>query len=96
MFKFKYFYDFHIFKIFSFVLKNLFNATLIQNKHIFKKIIIVVANLTVNEFTHRRFYSLLDDLMDKRKRNIDSDDLLNELIDNYQQNNWDHDVLSGG
>ena len=96
MFKFKYFYDFHIFKIFSFVLKNLLNATLIQNKHIFKKIIIVVANLTVNEFTHRRFYSLLDDLMDKRKRNIDSDDLLNELIDNYQQNNWDHDVLSGG
>jgi hypothetical protein len=96
MFKFKYFYDFHIFKIVSFVLKNLFNATLIQNKHIFKKIIIVVANLTVNEFTHRRFYSLLDDLMDKRKRNIDSDDLLNELIDNYQQNNWDHDVLSGG
>ncbi len=55
-----------------------------------------MANLTVNEFTHRRFYSLLDDLMDKRKRNIDSDDLLNELIDNYQQNNWDHDVLSGG
>ena len=96
MFKFKYFYDFHIFKIFSFVLKNLFNPILIQNKHIFKKIIIVVANLTVNEFTHRRFYSLLDDLMDKRKRNIDSDDLLNELIDNYQQNNWDHDVLSGG
>lgn len=96
MFKFKYFYDFHIFKIFAFILKNLFNATLIQNKHIFKKIIIVVANLTVNEFTHRRFYSLLDDLMDKRKRNIDSDDLLNELIDNYQQNNWDHDVLSGG
>jgi hypothetical protein len=57
---------------------------------------IVVANLTVNEFTHRRFYSLLYDLMDKRKRNMDSDDLLNELIDNYQQNNWDHDVLSGG
>lgn len=57
---------------------------------------IVVANLTVNEFTHRRFCSLLDDLMDKRKKNIDSDDLLNELIDNYQQNNWDHDVLSGG
>ena len=57
---------------------------------------IVVANLTVNEFTFRRFSSLLGDLMDKRKRNIDSDDLMNELIDNYQQNNWDHDVLSGG
>jgi len=55
-----------------------------------------VANLTVNEFTFRRFSSLLGDLRDKRKRNIDSDDLMNELIDNYQQNNWDHDVLSGG
>ena len=40
--------------------------------------------------------SLTMQTMDKRKRNMDSDDLLNELIDNYQQNNWDHDVLSGG
>jgi predicted transcriptional regulator YheO len=70
--------------------------TLIQNKHILKKNKIVVANLEVNEFTFRRFNSLLDDLMHKRKRNMDFDDLVNELIDNYQQNNWDQDVLSGG
>lgn len=55
-----------------------------------------MANLEVNEITFRRFNSLLGDLMDKRKRNMDSDDLVNELIDNYQQNNWDQDVLSGG
>lgn len=55
-----------------------------------------MANLTVNEFTFKRFSSLLGDLREKRKRDIDSDDLMNELIDNYQQNNWDHDVLSGG
>lgn len=55
-----------------------------------------MANLEVNEFTFRRFNSLLDDLMHKRKRNLDFDDLVNELIDNYQQNNWDQDVLSGG
>jgi hypothetical protein len=67
-----------------------------QNKHIKKKNIIVVANLSINEFTYSRFNSLLGDLQDKRKKNIDSDDLLNELIDNFQQNNWDHDVLSGG
>lgn len=67
-----------------------------QNKHIQKKNIIVVANLSINEFTYSRFNSLLGDLQDKRKKNIDSDDLLNELIDNFQQNNWDHDVLSGG
>ncbi|MDW0149052.1 MAG: hypothetical protein QOK89_01600 [Nitrososphaeraceae archaeon] len=67
-----------------------------QNKHISKKNTIVVANLSINEFTYSRFNSLLGDLQDKRKKNIDSDDLLNELIDNFQQNNWDHDVLSGG
>ena len=67
-----------------------------QNKHISKKNTIVVANLSINEFTYSRFNSILGDLQDKRKKNIDSDDLLNELIDNFQQNNWDHDVLSGG
>jgi hypothetical protein len=67
-----------------------------QNKHISKKNTIVVANLSINDFTYTRFNSLLGDLQDKRKKNIDSDDLLNELIDNFQQNNWDHDVLSGG
>jgi hypothetical protein len=67
-----------------------------QNKHISKKKTICVANLSINEFTYSRFNSLLGDLQDKRKKNIDSDDLLNELIDNFQQNNWDHDVLSGG
>jgi hypothetical protein len=67
-----------------------------QNKHISKKNTIFVANLSINEFTYSRFNSLLGDLQDKRKKNIDSDDLLNELIDNFQQNNWDHDVLSGG
>jgi hypothetical protein len=67
-----------------------------QNKHISKKNTIVVANLSINEFTYSRFNSLLGDLQDKRKKNLDSDDLLNELIDNFQQNNWDHDVLSGG
>jgi hypothetical protein len=67
-----------------------------QNKHISKKNTIGVANLSINEFTYSRFNSLLGDLQDKRKKNIDSDDLLNELIDNFQQNNWDHDVLSGG
>jgi hypothetical protein len=80
---------------FFFILKNLFNC-ISQNKHIKKKNRRSVANLEVNEITFRRFNSLLGDLMDKRKRNMDSDDLVNELIDNYQQNNWDQDVLSGG
>jgi hypothetical protein len=77
-------------------LKKSFQFHLNAKKHISKKHTIVVANLSINEFTYSRFNSLLGDLQDKRKKNLDSDDLLNELIDNFQQNNWDHDVLSGG
>ena len=65
-----------------------------QNKHISKKNTIVVANLSINEFTYSRFNSLLGDLQDKRKKNIDSDDLLNELIDNFQHNLHSEDVLN--
>jgi len=84
--------------IFYFLLKNLFNLStiLFQNEHILKKIGIFMVNLILDEFTYRRISALLSDLMDKRKRNMDYNDLVNELIDNYQQNNWDHDVLSGG
>jgi predicted transcriptional regulator YheO len=69
---------------------------LLQNEHILKKRGIFMVNLVLDEFTFRRINALLSDLMDKRKRNMDYNDLVNELIDNYQQNNWDHDVLSGG
>jgi len=80
------------------LLKNLFNLNtfLLQNEHILKKIGIFMVNLVLDEFTFRRINALLSDLMDKRKRNMDYNDLVNELIDNYQQNNWDHDELSGG
>jgi hypothetical protein len=56
----------------------------------------IVTDLEVNENTFKRFDSLLIDLMEKRKKNMDYDDLLNELIDNYQQNNWDQFMVAGG
>jgi len=55
-----------------------------------------VTELEVNENTFKRFDTLLIDLMEKRKKNMDYDDLLNELIDNYQQNNWDQFMVAGG
>jgi hypothetical protein len=55
-----------------------------------------VKNLDIQESTFKRFDTLLNDLMEKRKRNMDYDDLLNELIDNYQQNNWDQFMVAGG
>jgi hypothetical protein len=56
----------------------------------------IVTDLEVNENTFKRFDTLLIDLMEKRKKNMDYDDLLNELIDNYQQNNWDQFMVAGG
>jgi hypothetical protein len=55
-----------------------------------------VANLSLRDNTFRRFNTLLNDLMEKRKKNMDSDDLINELIDNYEQNNWDQFMVAGG
>ncbi|MGE0243319.1 MAG: hypothetical protein AB7F53_05630 [Nitrososphaeraceae archaeon] len=55
-----------------------------------------MATLSIRDNTFRRFNTLLNDVMEKRKKNIDQDDLLNELIDNYEQNNWDQFMVAGG
>ena len=68
-----------------------------QNNHNSNRFkIMIVTDLEVNENTFKRFDTLLIDLMEKRKKNMDYDDLLNELIDNYQQNNWDQFMVAGG
>ena len=76
-------------------LKYLFNLK-DQNKHNLNRFEIFLVNLDIQESTFKRFDALLKDLMEKRKRNMDYDDLLNELIDNYQQNNWDQFMVAGG
>lgn len=55
-----------------------------------------VKDLDIEESTFKRFDALLIDLMEKRKRNMNYDDLLNELIDSYQQNRWDQFMVAGG
>jgi hypothetical protein len=55
-----------------------------------------VKDLDIEESTFKRFDALLNDLMEKRKRNMNYDDLLNELIDSYQQNRWDQFMVAGG
>ena len=68
-----------------------------QNNHNSNRAkIMIVTELEVTENTFKRFDTLLIDLMEKRKKNMDYDDLLNELIDNYQQNNWDQFMVAGG
>ena len=82
--------------MFTLRLKYLFNL-IDQNNHNSNILnVIIVTDLEVNENTFKRFDTLLIDLMEKRKKNMDYDDLLNELIDNYQQNNWDQFMVAGG
>jgi len=82
--------------MFTLRLKYLFNL-IDQNNHNSNRLnVIIVTDLEVNENTFKRFDALLTDLMGKRKKNMDYDDLLNELIDNYQQNNWDQFLVAGG
>lgn len=47
--------------------------------------------LSVDEQTYRRLESILEDIMHLKKRNVSYDDVINELIDVYQ----DRLALSG-
>jgi hypothetical protein len=47
--------------------------------------------LSIDEQTYRRLGSIMDDMTHAKKRNISYDDVLNELIDVYQ----DRLALSG-
>lgn len=82
--------------MFTLRLKYLFNLMDQNNHNSNRAKIMIVSKLEVNENTFKRFDTLLIDLMEKRKKNMDYDDLLNELIDNYQQNNWDQFMVAGG
>lgn len=53
-------------------------------------------NITIEEKTFKRFDEILKEMMKQQSKNIDNDELLNILIDNYLQNNWDIPLASGG
>jgi hypothetical protein len=44
----------------------------------------------IEEQTYRRLTSLLEEVMHSKRRDIDYDDILNELIDIYQESRWGH------
>ena len=41
--------------------------------------------LNIDEQTYRRLVSIMNDMMHAEKRNINYDDVINELIDVYQE-----------
>jgi hypothetical protein len=44
--------------------------------------------LKIDDITYKRLNSLLTDFLELKKKDLDINDLLNELIDNYQEITW--------
>ena len=44
--------------------------------------------LKIDDITYKRLNSLLTDFLELKKQDLDMNDLLNELIDNYQETMW--------
>ena len=54
--------------------------------------------LDIDEQTYRRLTSVLEEVMHSKRRDINYDDIINELIDVYQESRWGHigsDVAGG-
>ncbi|HYG00043.1 MAG TPA: hypothetical protein VD815_08115 [Candidatus Saccharimonadales bacterium] len=45
-------------------------------------------NLQVDDITYKRLQSLLGEYISIKQQDLDFNDLLNELIDNYQESQW--------
>lgn len=45
-------------------------------------------SLQIDDITHKRLQSLLDEFISLKQQDLDMNDLLNELIDNYQESQW--------
>jgi hypothetical protein len=51
-------------------------------------------NLQIDDITYKRLQSLLSEYISSKQQDKDINDLLNELIDNYQEVQWG--TLGGG
>ncbi len=49
---------------------------------------LLMESLKIDDTTYKRLNSLLIDYMELKKQDLDMNDLLNELIDNYQETIW--------
>jgi hypothetical protein len=46
--------------------------------------------LDIHEQTYARLTSILEEVMHYKRRDVNYDDIINELIDTYQENKWGH------
>ncbi|WP_161486237.1 hypothetical protein [Candidatus Nitrosocosmicus hydrocola] len=44
--------------------------------------------MQIDETTYKRLQSLLEEFISTKKQDLDMNDLLNDLIDNYQESQW--------
>jgi beta-lactamase regulating signal transducer with metallopeptidase domain len=44
--------------------------------------------IVIEEHTHRRLFTILHELTHFKKRDLTIDDVINELIDTYQESSW--------
>lgn len=58
------------------------------NLYIFCLEKLVVQYIKIDDTTYKRLNSLLADFLELKKQDLDMNDLLNELIDNYQETMW--------
>ena len=49
---------------------------------------LLMESLKIDDTTYKRLNSLLIDYVDLKKQDLDMNDLLNELIDSYQETIW--------
>jgi predicted CopG family antitoxin len=52
--------------------------------------------VSIEEDTYKRLTSLLKEIMHEKRRDVNYDDVINELIDVYQENSWGHFGASAG
>jgi DNA-directed RNA polymerase delta subunit len=54
--------------------------------------------IEIEESTFKRLTSILKEIMHEKKSDLNYDDIINELIDVYQENRWGHfgAVVGGG
>ena len=50
----------------------------------------MIQTINVEEHTYRRLFTVLEEIAHSKKSDITIDDVINELIDTYQENSWTH------
>ena len=72
---------------------SIFNKCVSKNNNIVKSrklMILTMKVLHIEDQTYKRLTFMLEQIMHDKKRDVNYDDIINELIDAYQENTWGH------